>query len=83
MKLAIALLLITTPAFGLGVDQTMRGWKTAAVEDRAQLLKDVLLDLAPADRRRLLYCMDQSANTKLLLSKSVSEMIALCLRNPD
>lgn len=84
MKFGLALLLlVVTPAYGVGLKDSMRNWKAATVEERAQLLKDVLLDRGPVERSRLLFCMDQSANTRLLVQKPVSEMIELCLKSPE
>jgi hypothetical protein len=84
MKLAIALALLTSgPAYGIDLQDSMRNWKNESVEAKAQLLKNVLLDRGPVERSRMMFCMDQSANARIVLPKHVSEMIEFCLKDND
>jgi len=87
MKFGIAaLLLMTAPAYGLDLRDTMLGWKQATIEARAVLLKQMLDDRSEAivvNRNEVMACMNEVANTHLLLAKRVVEMIELCLDKKD
>jgi hypothetical protein len=83
MKLGIALVLIATPACALDLNDTMQQWKAAPVEVRAQIVKEAAASRGPVDRTRLLSCMNQVGDTRLLLPKLVSEMIDYCLKAQD
>ena len=87
MKFGIAaLLLMTAPAYGLDLRDTMLGWKQATIEDRAVLLKHMLDDRSETivvNRSEVIACTNEVANTHLLLAKRFGEMIELCLDKKD
>ena len=87
MKLVIAtLLLLATPAYGLDFRDTMQNWKQAPVEVRAQLLKNVLSErgeVGVISLEFVMTCMNQVAETRLLLPKRVVDMIEYCIKGDD
>jgi hypothetical protein len=87
MKSVMAtLLLLATPAYGLDLRDTMQSWKQAPVEVRAQLLKNVLSErgeVGVISRASVMACMNQVAETRLLLPKRVVDMIEYCIKGDD
>jgi hypothetical protein len=87
MKLVIAVLLMAaTPAYALDLRDTLGHWKQAPIEDRTMLLKLVLDgrgDSIAINRSAVMTCMNQLADTRLLLPKRIVEMIEYCIKNPE
>ena len=87
MKAVIAsLLLLATPAYGLDLRDTMQNWKQAPVEVRAQLLKNILSErgeVGVVSRDFVMACMNQVAESRLLLPKRVVDMIEYCIKGDD
>jgi hypothetical protein len=87
MKLVIAaLLLLATPTYGLDLRDTMQNWKQAPVKVRAQLLENVLSErgeIGIISREFVMACMNQVAETRLLLPKRVVDMIEYCIKGDD
>jgi len=87
MRLVVAVLLMAaTPAYALDLRNTLGQWKQASVEDRALLLKLVIEgrgDSIAISRNAMMTCMNQLADTRVLLPKRIVEMIEYCIKNPD
>jgi hypothetical protein len=86
MKLAIVLLLLlTAPAHGLDLNNTMQDWKDAPIEVRLKLLNDTIASRRElgVDRNFVMVCMKQATETRLLLWKPVSEMLEYCMKGDD
>jgi hypothetical protein len=87
MKLIIvALLMLAAPAYALDLRDTVGEWKQASVEDRALLLKLAIErrgDAIAINRQTVMICMNQLAETRLLLPKPLIEAIEYCVTYPD